>query len=95
MELLLSFGGIMMAGGKPMSNSLLLEPTAEEAMELQTNFKRTMAEMDRLFKLMAHDQEEIDRLAARSQSTLAEIRAVSERTEAILASLRTSWWHEA
>jgi hypothetical protein len=86
----LFFGGIIVAGGKPMDNSLSLEPTAEEAAQFQDFLRQGLAEMDRLFELMAQDQEEIDRLAASTHVTLSEIRVISERTNAILATLRAA-----
>ncbi len=73
-----------------MDNSLALEPTAEEAAQFQEFFQQGLREMDRLFELMARDQEAIDRLAASTRVTLAEIRAVSERTDAILAMLKAA-----
>ena len=73
-----------------MEKTLLLEPTAEESVQFQEQFARSLSEIDRLLALMAFDQEEIDRLKARSLSSLVEIRAVSERTDALLASLRAA-----
>ncbi len=73
-----------------MDNSLMLEPTAEEATQFHQQFTQGLAEMDRLFAMMARDQEEIDRLKTRSLATLAEIRAVSEQTDAILATLQVA-----
>ncbi len=71
-----------------MDNSLILEPTNEEAITFQKHLQRDLMEMDRLFDLMANDQKEIDRLASTTRVTLAEIRAISERTEAILTTLK-------
>ena len=73
-----------------MNNSLTLEPTAEEAIQFRQQFTQGLAEMDRLFELMARDQEDIDRLARKTQTTLVEIRAISERTDAILATLKAA-----
>ena len=73
-----------------MDNSLTLEPTAEEARQFRQQFTQGLAEMDRLFELMARDQEDIDRLASKTQTTLVEIRAISERTDAILATLKAA-----
>jgi len=73
-----------------MDKSLTLEPTAEESARLQEYLRQGLAEMDRLFELMAHDQEEIDRLAASTQTKLTNIKAISERTDAILATLKAA-----
>ncbi len=73
-----------------MDNSLILEPTTEEATQFRQQFTQRLAEMDRLFDMMARDQEDIDRLKTRSLATLAEIRAVSEQTDAILATLKVA-----
>ncbi|MBV9849259.1 MAG: hypothetical protein JO250_06190 [Armatimonadetes bacterium] len=67
-----------------------MEPTAEESARLQEYLRQGLAEMDRLFELMAHDQEEIDRLAASTQTKLTNIKAISERTDAILATLKAA-----
>lgn len=73
-----------------MEKSLILEPTVEESAAFQRYLRQGLAEMDRLFDLMAHDQKEIDRLAVSTNITLSEIRAISERTEAILATLKAA-----
>jgi hypothetical protein len=79
----------MSAGGKPMDNSLTLEPTTEETTQFRQRFTQGLAEMDRLFELVASDQKEIDRLSNSTQITLAEIRAISKSTDAILATLKS------
>ena len=71
-----------------MSNSLTLEPTAEEAAQFQQYLRQGLAEMDRLFELMARDQQEIDRPAVSTQAKFASVRSMSERTDAILATFR-------
>ena len=73
-----------------MNNSLTMEPTADEAQEFKIFLQQGLAEMDRLFALMAEDQKEIDRLAALSRENLRTIQAVSEQTDAILATLKFS-----
>lgn len=71
-----------------MNNSLTMEPTADEAEEFKKFLQQGLAEMDRLFALMAEDQKEIDRLAASSQANLSAIQANSEQIDAILAAVR-------
>lgn len=73
-----------------MDNSLISEATAEEATQFRQQFTQSLAEMDRLFELMASDQKEIDRLSTSTQITLAEIRAISKSTDAILATLKAA-----
>ncbi len=71
-----------------MNSSLTMEPTADEAEEFKTFLQQGLAEMDRLFALMAEDQKEIDRRAARTAVTLLEIRVMAGQTDAILATLK-------
>ena len=73
-----------------MSDSLIMEPTAAEAEEFKIFLQQGLAEMDRLFALMAEDQKEIDQLAASSRANLQHIQKVSEQTDAILATLKFS-----
>jgi len=73
-----------------MDKGLTLGATAEEAAQFQEFLHNGLAEMDRLFELMARDQEEIDRLAVSTQTKMANIRAISERTDAILATLKAA-----
>ena len=73
-----------------MNNSLAMEPTAAKAEEFRQFLQQGLAEMDRLFALMAEDQKEIDRLAISSKENLRKIQAVSEQTDAILATLKFS-----
>ena len=73
-----------------MNSSLTMEPTAAEAEEFKKFLQQGLAEMDRLFVLMAEDQKEIDRLAASSRENLEKIQVVSEQTDAILATLKFS-----
>jgi hypothetical protein len=71
-----------------MNSSLTMEPSAAEAEEFKKFLQQGLAEMDRLFVLMAEDQKEIDRQAARTAVTLLEIRAMAKQTDAILATLK-------
>ncbi len=71
-----------------MNSSLTLEPTADEAQEFKEFLQQGLAEMDRLFALMAKDQKEIDRLAASTTITLLEINAIQQRNTKILATLK-------
>lgn len=71
-----------------MNSSLTMEPTAAEAEEFKKFLQQGLAEMDRLFALMAEDQKEIDRLTASTAVTLSEIDAIREQNNKILATLK-------
>jgi len=71
-----------------MNDSLTMEPTAAEAEEFKKFLQQGLAEMDRLFALMAEDQKEIDRLAVSTAITLSEIDAIQERNDKIIATLK-------
>ena len=47
-------------------------------------------EIDRLYGLMARDQEDIDRLAVQARLKLTEIKSLSDRTEAMLATWKAA-----
>ncbi len=70
-----------------MSDSLTSEQITN-ATQFREFLRQGLAEMDRLFALMAEDQKEIDRQDARTAVTLSEIHATSKINEAILATLK-------
>jgi hypothetical protein len=71
-----------------MNSSLTMEPSDAEAEEFKKFLQQGLAEMDRLFALMAEDQKEIDRLAASTAITLSEIDAIQKRNTKIIATLK-------
>ncbi len=61
-----------------MEKTLALEPTAEEAAELQAALARSIAEMDELRRRMRSDQAEIEKSAARTRAMLVDLSAALE-----------------
>ncbi len=58
-----------------MSKTLTLEPTAEDASELQAAIDRCIAEMKQLRKKMRKDQAEIEESAAETRQILSDLTA--------------------
>ncbi len=70
-----------------MNNSLTSEQITN-ATQFREFLRQGLAEMDRLFALMAEDQKEIDLLAASSKANLLEIDVIQERNSKITATLK-------
>jgi predicted nucleic acid-binding Zn-ribbon protein len=58
-----------------MSKDIALEPTVEEAADIEEAVKKIVAEMKRANEKMESDQHEIDRLKARTRATLSKLKA--------------------
>ena len=58
-----------------MSKDITLEPTAEEAAQIEAASKELLAEIKRANDQMASDQQEIDRLKTQTRATLAKLKA--------------------
>jgi phage shock protein A len=58
-----------------MSKEIALEPTAEEAADIEEAVKRIVAEMKRANEKMESDQREIERLKARTRAALSRLKA--------------------
>ncbi|MDQ3908694.1 MAG: hypothetical protein M3268_10180 [Acidobacteriota bacterium] len=58
-----------------MSKEIALEPTAEEAANIEEAVKRLVAEMKRANEKMESDQREIERLKARTRAKLSRLKA--------------------
>ena len=58
-----------------MSKDITLEPTAEEAAQIEAASKELLAEIKRANDQMASDQQEIDRLKAETRAILAKLKA--------------------
>ncbi len=58
-----------------MSKDITLEPTAEEAAQIEAASKELLAEIKRANDQMARDQQEIDRLKAETRAILAKLKA--------------------
>ena len=58
-----------------MSKEITLEPTAEEAADIEAAVKRLVAEIKRANEKMESDQREIERLKAHTRATLSRLKA--------------------
>ena len=58
-----------------MSKGVTLEPTAEEAAQIEAAAKELLAEIKRANDQMASDQQEIDRLKRQTRAILAKLKA--------------------
>jgi uncharacterized protein YlxW (UPF0749 family) len=58
-----------------MSKNVPLEPTADEAADIQAAVTELLAEMKRANEKMDSDQREIDRLKAQTRATLTKLQA--------------------
>ena len=58
-----------------MSKDITLEPTAEEAAQIEAASKELLAEIKRANNQMTSDQQEIDRLKAETRAILAKLKA--------------------
>ncbi len=58
-----------------MSKGVTLEPTAEEAAQIEAAAKELLAEIKHANDQMASDQQEIDRLKAQTRAILAKLKA--------------------
>jgi predicted nucleic acid-binding Zn-ribbon protein len=58
-----------------MSKDIALEPTAEEATDIEEAVKKLVAEMKRANEKMESDQQEIDRMKAQTPATLSKLKA--------------------
>ncbi len=58
-----------------MSKNVTLEPTADEAADIQAAVTELLAEMKRANEKMDSDQREIDRLKAQTRATLTKLQA--------------------
>jgi molecular chaperone GrpE (heat shock protein) len=56
-----------------MAESLSIEPTADEAAELQASINQILAEIDQLQTKMRRDQAEIERSRIRTQAMLRDL----------------------
>ena len=65
-------------------NSLTAEQVTNTT-QFREFLRQGLAEMDRLFALLAEDQKEIDRLAASLTATLSETQAIREQNELAFA----------
>jgi len=57
-----------------MSKGVTLEPTAEEAAQIEATAKELLAEIKRANDQMASDQQEIDRLKRQTRAILAKLK---------------------
>ncbi len=58
-----------------MSKDITIEPTAEEAAQIEAATKELLAEIKRANDQMANDQQEIDRLKTQTRAILAKLKA--------------------
>ena len=58
-----------------MSKEITLEPTAEEAADIEAAVERLVAEIKRANEKMESDQREIERLKAHTRATLSRLKA--------------------
>lgn len=58
-----------------MSKDITIEPTAEEAAQIEAASKELLAEIKRANDQMASDQQEIDRLKTQTRAILAKLKA--------------------
>jgi predicted nucleic acid-binding Zn-ribbon protein len=58
-----------------MSKDIAMEPTAEEAANIEEAVNRLVAEMKRANEKMESDQREIDRMKAQTRATLLKLKA--------------------
>ncbi len=70
-----------------MAETMVLEPTAEEAAELQAQIGHCLTEMKHLHEQMAHDQERIDTLKAESRVIAAGTRVLMESLQNTLSEM--------
>ena len=65
-----------------MDNTLIAEPTAEEAVQIQQAILQQLAEVERLRGRMQRDQVEIEASRARTDAMLTRIQAQLEQLQA-------------
>ncbi len=70
-----------------MAETMILEPTAAEAAELQAQISHYLTEMKRLNEQMARDQERIDTLKGESRVITAETRVLMEGLQSALSEM--------
>jgi hypothetical protein len=58
-----------------MENTVVIEPTAEEAKQVEAALARMFAEVERIDERIAKDQEETARLRAETRQILAQLKA--------------------
>ncbi len=73
-----------------MAEIMTLEPTAEEAAELQAQIGLCLTDMKHLNEQMARDQERIDALKAESRVIVAETRVLMESLQSTLSEMSTA-----
>ena len=71
-----------------MTSGATVQPTPEEAAELEAAINRMIEEMDELRALMEKDQAEIERLKAESDYLKMKAQAVQAETRSVLAQLK-------
>ncbi len=64
-----------------MDEALTMNPSAEDAAQLQVILSQCITEIDRLREMMRQDDVEITRSQARTRALLAEIKAMRTPTE--------------